>query len=55
MRHWAATWAFFCLKPTDVSVAELTTSLEMGKDLELRVDKDLRHSVGIGRKQRRES
>lgn len=32
----------YCLVPTDVSVLELTASLEMGKGLESWVDKDLR-------------
>lgn len=41
--------------PTDVSVAESTTSHEMGKDMESQVDKDLRHCVGIRRKHPRVS
>ena len=45
----------FCLVPTDVSVVELTSSTEIGKGFESRVDKDLRRCVGIRRKHRRES
>lgn len=41
--------------PTDVSVAESTTSHEVGKDLESQVDKDLRHCIDIRRKHPRES
>ena len=46
---------FYCLVPTDVSVVELPASLKMGKSLESRLDKDLRHCVGIPSKHRRES